>query len=592
MPRRAALLALCAGLLGPASAHAQRLSLPGGTQPGGLRIGLLPGGQCSECHGGQNAPDGHTYLPADLWVTSMMANATRDPLFRATLAVAEQQRAGVGELCLRCHTPPGFVANHAFPGNGSALDPFMENDGVNCDTCHRSIDAHATDSMAPYLSNARLYFSDGTDTVDPTRFGPRSDPAMSTRHPSMGNTFTSDSRMCGQCHDVDNPLLHRLMPDGTDTGQPFPLQSTYTEWAQSDFSRGTTLRSCQNCHMPAETQNLVVSRFPGAPQRPMTRRHEFFGGNEWGLGMLRTAFAGEMDDAFDAARTRAQDFLRTAARLEVLDLPTQVAAGQPLSFRVRVTNLSGHKLPTGYEDARLMWIQVQVGDTVASGAMVNDELVEDAQLRAYRFTPGHLESGRVVPDDFVTQHQVVVEDTRIPPAGMMPNARTLPVGRDYSGGANGALRNDDTATFRVNAPTVGGPTNVTVRLLYRATTRHYVETIAAANRTDMSGQRLLDVWNGAGRSAPFAMATQQSTVMITGGTSPDAGGSDASAVDATSADASGTDSGMGADGGGGMPRGSCGCRAAGRASPAGLAGGALALLALLGAARRRSSRRG
>ncbi|MEZ4390186.1 MAG: cytochrome c3 family protein [Polyangiales bacterium] len=578
--RRAAPFALLGLLCAAQPAAAQpRLNLPGGTQPGGLRTPLEAGGQCTECHSGLETSDNRRYLPADLWPTSMMANASRDPLFRATLSVAEQQRPNIGELCLRCHTPAGFVAGHGVPGNGSALDPFSENDGVNCDTCHRSVDGRDTDPMAPYIGNARLFFSDGTDTTAPTRFGPRADPTFSPRHPAMRGEFISDSRMCGQCHDVDNPLLNRLLPDGTDTGQPFPLQSTYTEWAQSEFSRGSTLRSCQNCHMPAETEALPVTRIPGAPARPMHRRHDFLGANEWGMAMLRAAFPDEMDSAFDEARVRQRGFLQTSARLELLDVPAQVRAGEPLNFRVRVTNLSGHKLPTGYEDARLMWLQVELAGRVVSGAMVDDELVEDPQVRTYRFIPGHREGGRAVPGDFVTQHQVILEDTRIPPAGMMPTARTAPVGRDYSGGLNGALRHDDTAMYSFAAPAVGGSAELTVRLLYRTTTRHYVETIAAANQSDNTGTRLLQVWNAAGRAPPFAIATQQATVQVTGG-----------APDASVADVPGlVDASVTADTGTTAP-GGCGCRAAGSSRSGMSTLGALALAALASRRRRRGAR--
>ena len=81
------------------------------------------------------------------------------------------------------------------------------------------------------------------------------------------------------------------------------------------------------------------------------------------------------DAEYDALRARTREYLRTAATVEITSTPTGTA-GSTVSVPVRVTNLSGHKLPTGYEDARLMWLQVQVGGTVVSGAFVGDELVE------------------------------------------------------------------------------------------------------------------------------------------------------------------------------------------------------------------------
>ena len=56
-----------------------------GTQP--QEIGNLESpGKCDNCHGGYNS----AVEPAHNWRGSMMANAGRDPLFWATLAIAER----------------------------------------------------------------------------------------------------------------------------------------------------------------------------------------------------------------------------------------------------------------------------------------------------------------------------------------------------------------------------------------------------------------------------------------------------------------------------------------------------------------------
>ena len=39
------------------------------------------------------------------WQGSMMAQAARDPLFYACLAVANQDAANAGDTCIRCHSP-------------------------------------------------------------------------------------------------------------------------------------------------------------------------------------------------------------------------------------------------------------------------------------------------------------------------------------------------------------------------------------------------------------------------------------------------------------------------------------------------------
>ncbi|MBT8075072.1 MAG: hypothetical protein KJN61_01265, partial [Gammaproteobacteria bacterium] len=68
-----------------------------GTQPGEIG-GLESPNKCDNCHGGYNS----AVEPAHNWRGSMMAHAGRDPIFWATLAVAEQDFDGAGDLCLRC----------------------------------------------------------------------------------------------------------------------------------------------------------------------------------------------------------------------------------------------------------------------------------------------------------------------------------------------------------------------------------------------------------------------------------------------------------------------------------------------------------
>ena len=79
---------------------------PHGTQPG-LAFSMLEPRDCSDCHSVDAFPvtGGIEFSPQDTWRGSMMANATRDPLFWAALDVANNDAPGVGDYCLRCHTP-------------------------------------------------------------------------------------------------------------------------------------------------------------------------------------------------------------------------------------------------------------------------------------------------------------------------------------------------------------------------------------------------------------------------------------------------------------------------------------------------------
>jgi hypothetical protein len=105
------------------------VQLPG-TQPGETS-GLESPDKCDNCHGGYD----QAVEPAYNWRGSMMAQATRDPLFWATVAIAEQSFDGVGDLCIRCHSADGWLAGRSTPTDASGLN---QNDahGVSCDLCH------------------------------------------------------------------------------------------------------------------------------------------------------------------------------------------------------------------------------------------------------------------------------------------------------------------------------------------------------------------------------------------------------------------------------------------------------------------------
>lgn len=119
-----------------------------GTQPA-QAVQLEDPNKCLNCHDG--------YDPkiniGSHWRGSMMSQAMRDPLFLATYTVALQDsiwatgNPNAGDLCLRCHTPPGWLAGRSDPPNGSALNN-SDFDGVTCDSCHRQVDPYFEQTFA------------------------------------------------------------------------------------------------------------------------------------------------------------------------------------------------------------------------------------------------------------------------------------------------------------------------------------------------------------------------------------------------------------------------------------------------------------
>ena len=237
--------------------------MPGTQHTDGLE--LEESANCLLCHG-KFANDGVEV--GSRWAGSMMAQASRDPIFLASMTVALQDSRWVlgnynaGDLCLRCHFPGGWVAGRSEPTNGTAMK-LGDTDGVSCDTCHRQFDPHF---VATYEGeregNDWLNIWDETNTSEtPSQaaaestldadkveadgiklfngeaaFGADHRPVeagwneagggqyfiaqngakrgsfadANATHPVQYSRFHKSRYMCGSCHDVSNPVLANL----------------------------------------------------------------------------------------------------------------------------------------------------------------------------------------------------------------------------------------------------------------------------------------------------------------------------------------------------------------------------------------------
>ncbi|MEZ4719863.1 MAG: multiheme c-type cytochrome [Caldilineaceae bacterium] len=237
-----------------------------GTQPGALTDPIPNPDQCNICH---------TPPIYDTWRGSMMGQAGRDPLFWAALAVAEDDAPGSGEFCLRCHTPKGWLEGRSHVTDGSALTDADINAGVACEVCHRLVDPQppvdATRDAAAALDLA--IHATLTTTVPVNRIGSAMmvvDPADNRRGPfvvdaphtafqanfqGQGGDPVVESRLCGTCHNIDNPaLVWTEEPPGGGPAQfwyahahraksccrppLFPMERTYDEWLNSAYPAG------------------------------------------------------------------------------------------------------------------------------------------------------------------------------------------------------------------------------------------------------------------------------------------------------------------------------------------------------------------
>jgi hypothetical protein len=510
----------------------------------------------------------------------MMAQAARDPLFLAALTVAEQDAPGVGTFCIRCHSPQGFVKGNATPGLGTALDD-DDKQGVACDACHRSVDPSKTDPVrdahGPYAGNGQLFWEEGA-----VKRGPYAD-ADSPAHTTLQDAFTSSANLCGQCHELSNPAVTMLDGNGQDTGLPFPLDTTFTEWASSVYGKGGAgSRTCVECHMAPSKGSLTVSTFPSAATRENPRTHLFAAANVWGIDAVQAAepsLATSRRLEFKAARAAALATLGQAVKVEITHAPDTLTPGAPVALTVRVTNLTGHKFPTGYADGRRAFLRLELVDAASGNALstigayddATQTLVQDPQLHIYEAVHEEHTTGNPPLEWHIARSNTIAHDTRIPPKGFTSGPTTPIVGADYGDG-QGGIRDYDEATFSIPWPaghSPAGGSTITVRatVLYQSTVREFVDALAAANHTDDRGEKLRTVWNATGKGAPLAIASAEKGWTLPGG----AGGGGETAGD---------------DGSG------CGCGEAVGVAPGG-AGAAVLLVglgAIFGRRRRRAGR--
>jgi len=527
----------------------------GGIVPTTLRDFDLPGSQpleagefedpsvtCVTCHGGYDP----AVEPYHNWHGSMMGQAMRDPLFLATLVIAEQDAPGAGDLCLRCHTPGGWLEGHSDDTSGGLVTA-EDRQGVQCDFCHRLVDPIYESGVSPPqdeailddLAAVPLHPANGQFVADPDpiRRGPYTD--AQAAHEFLASPFHRESDVCGTCHDVSNPVfvgggglgdyvpgaLDQSHPDG-DLRNMFPIERTYSEWSQSEYATSGVyapqfagnkpdgiVSSCQDCHM----HDVSGKGAANGPTRDDLGLHDLTGGNHFVADLLPELWPDEVDvTALQDAKARAVALLQMAA---TLDATSETVNGE-LHLDVTVTNETAHKLPSGYPEGRRIWLNVRAFDAAdqlvyESGAYDPETgvLTHDEDVKVYHIEPGispalagalGLEPG---PSFHFALNDTVFLDNRIPPRGFtnagFETIQSQPVGHAYEDGQYHDL------TVYALPPTA---TRAEVALYYQTTSKEYVEFLRDENETDQQGQQLYDLWVAQGRCAPVTMASVSVTL--------------------------------------------------------------------------------
>ncbi|MEC9477046.1 MAG: hypothetical protein VX764_08420 [Planctomycetota bacterium] len=533
------LLASCTTLLG------QGLPIPTtledwvqpGTQPGTIIEPIIAGSACNLCH------SSFTNAPVDRWKTSIMAQAGRDPLFHACLAIAEQDAGAAGDLCLRCHTPGAWLAGNSTPTDGSNVSGVNDFDGVTCNLCHRMVDPRYVAGQSPAvdldilndLAEVPAHSHTGQYVIDPLdrRRGPYNLGSNFPWHPFFESTYHTKSELCGTCHDVSNPayirqgqsyvLMDLNAPHPThDPNDEFPVERTYGEWSQSEFGQGPVnmggrfggnnpnVSTCQDCHMP-RTSGIGCNL--GGPVRNDLAIHYFSGAQTWVLDAIHaldTSYLlwdtpAYMDPALiNLAKSLNVSMLQAASDLELTVINDQL--------KVRVINQSGHKLPTGYPEGRRIWIEVHFQDPFGQTL---------AHHGAYDFSTAELESSTTTvfeakhgidgltstlsglpegPSFHFALNNKIFKDNRIPPRGFtnagFATVQAEPVGIDYEDGQHW----HDTY---YEIP--DGSMLLTVKVWYQTASKEYIEFLKDENITNDAGDILYEQWLQQDKGPPVLM---------------------------------------------------------------------------------------
>ncbi len=556
----------CVGLVA-AMTVADQVQLPStvedfyqpGTQPlpDGFEAFEVSSFSCLNCH--QFLDDDNEDVITSPYITlagSMMAQSVRDPVWRAAVSIANQDAAGAGEYCIRCHSPMGWGSGRSATGDVDDLWDPDDTDGVSCGFCHRMVDpifsaenpsqdegilqllVDSGDYPNPaHPGNGRFVF----DHID-SRRGPLDDIVVNMHGSSqiVHSPHHSESSFCGPCHDLGNPVFswsdttEKFEVNAMDAPHPtqdvyhmFPEQRTYSEWLNSQYADtgvafpdgrfggdghpDGVMKSCQDCHMPkTHGANCMFWYLPDIGPRDDIDVHGFAGGNTWVIGAVHDlwdpAHTGLTDEVVEMSMQRTADMLAAASDMDVVQNESQLD--------VRITNWSGHKLPTGIPEGRRMWLNVQFLD--AGGAVAQE-------YGSYNWTTADLdESGtqvweaRLGVSDEVAAiagidagesfHLVlcdeILKDNRIPPMGFTNAAfgaiHAAPVGTIYVDGQHWS----DTS-FEIPS----GVSQVVVTLYFQTTTRDMMEFLRDANTTDDKGQVAWDAYVARGMSPPVIMDT-------------------------------------------------------------------------------------
>lgn len=484
---------------------------------------------CNGCHGYD--PNGFALVTTsgedvniyDDWRSTMMANAARDPFWRAKVTheilVNPGHSLQLQDKCTSCHAPAGHYQSklkyhQAYYTLSDLYADTLGLDGVTCQICHAQAPA-----LIGSLHSGALNFDTNNIRV---AYGPYDVPFAPPMHDFVGITpkygdHLSDAGLCAGCHTL---ITETADLNGQPTGGTFVEQATYHEWLNSRYDDEHDNITCQGCHVPQLLDEIIISanyQFL-TPKFPFGL-HELAGANVPMLKILRDnrLKLGIPAEAVHFDSTIAATLRMLQGKTLDLTLTPGVLHGDTAFFDLKLLNKTGHKLPSGYP-ARRMWVEFVVenatGDTVFhSGRYQPDFSVpdEDAQVEPHYdviYRADQVQIYELVPGDVTGAFTTVLEradkalkDNRLAPQGfqlsdpvydtvrIVGQAQSDPDFNRFTGGSEGS--GSDVLHFHIPVNNYTGALTVSAKVWYQSLPPKWMAPLFAVSTPEIDSFRVM-----------------------------------------------------------------------------------------------------
>lgn len=405
---------------------------------------------CAACHNGISDEEGKDVSIESAWSATMMANSSKDPLWRAKVASEIARNPHLEEVindkCTKCHAPMANKEAHYSQESIKVFDDGFLNssnphydeamNGVSCSVCHQIEDTQDLGELAGFSGN----YSIGAQRIIYGQYNNVETAPMleQVNYTPQQSDHISDSKMCATCHNLKTPYVDAQGVVLTDTPESeFPEQMPYTEWEHSSYA---ATQSCQACHMQRSDGVVIASRPPWlSTQRDNFAQHTFVGGNKLMLDILdkNKEILGVADADFETTLVESTKLLESAASIS---LENSSFSEGTLRVDLKITSTTGHKLPTSFPSRRA-FVHFKLYDAdnnliFESGKVNSDGSIvgADSDADIYSYEP-HYET--ISSQDQVQIYEAVMQNsdeeityTLLRAASYKKDNRILPLGFD------------------------------------------------------------------------------------------------------------------------------------------------------------------